>query len=87
MARIMCKIRRQTKVIGAFSDGESALMWVSARLHHIVSTLWVMRRYMSLDWLNEKDYGGSAYCLRNIVPKKARKISDDLYKICGQIFN
>ena len=62
-------------------------MWVSARLHHIVSTFWVMRRYMSLDWLNEKDYGGSAYCLRNIVPKKARKISDDLYKICGQIFN
>ena len=70
----MFKIRRQTKVIGAFSDGESALMWVSARLHHIVNTLWVMRRYMSLDWLNEKDHGGSAYRLRKIVPKKARKI-------------
>ena len=74
MVRIMCKIRRQTKVIGAFSDGESALMWVSARLYHIVSTLWVMRRYMSLDWLNEKDYGGSAYRLTKIVPKKREKL-------------
>ena len=74
MARIMCKIRRQTQVIGAFSDRGSVLMWVSASLHHIVSTLWVMCRYMSLDWLNEKDYGGSAYRLRNIVPKKSRKI-------------
>lgn len=55
MERIMREIRRRTKVVGAFPDGESALMLVSARLRHIASTSWGTRRYMSMDWLNEQD--------------------------------
>lgn len=55
MERIMREIRRRTKVVGAFPDGESALMLVSARLRHIASTSWGTRRYMSMDWLNEHD--------------------------------
>lgn len=55
MERIMREIRRRTKVVGAFPDGESALMLVSARLRHIASTTWGTRRYMSMDWLNEHD--------------------------------
>lgn len=55
MERIMREIRRRTKVVGAFPDGESALMLVSARLRHIASTSWGIRRYMSMDWLTEHD--------------------------------
>ena len=55
MERIMREIRRRTKVVGAFPDGESALMLVSARLRHIASTSWGTRRYMSMDWLNEHE--------------------------------
>jgi len=55
MERIMREIRRRTKAVGAFPDGESALMLVSARLRHIASTTWGTRRYMSMDWLNEHD--------------------------------
>ena len=55
MERIMREIRRRTKVVGAFPDGESALMLVSARLRHIASTSWGTRRYMSKDWLTEHD--------------------------------
>ena len=51
----MREILRRTKVVGAFPDGESALMLVSARLRHIASTSWGTRRYMSMDWLTEHD--------------------------------
>lgn len=55
MERIMREIRRRTKVVGAFPDGESALMLVSATLRQIASTSWGNRRYMSMDWLYEQD--------------------------------
>jgi putative transposase len=35
LERIMKEIRRRTRVIGSFPDGESALMLVAARLRHI----------------------------------------------------
>lgn len=55
MERIMREIRRRTKVVGAFPDGESALMLVSARLRHVASTHWGTRKYMSMDWLQQHD--------------------------------
>jgi transposase-like protein len=55
MERIMREIRRRTKVVGAFPDGESALMLVGARLRHIASTHWGTRKYMSMDWLQQQD--------------------------------
>ena len=55
MERIMREIRRRTKVVGAFPDGESALMLVSARLRHVSSTHWGTRKYMSMEWLKEQD--------------------------------
>ncbi|MEM6484712.1 MAG: IS256 family transposase [Pseudomonadota bacterium] len=55
MERIMREIRRRTKVVGAFPDGESAVMLVGARLRHIASTAWGTRKYMSMDWLKEQD--------------------------------
>jgi transposase-like protein len=53
MERIMREIRRRTKVVGAFPDGQSALMLVSARLRHIAGTKWGYRRYLDMTMLKE----------------------------------
>jgi putative transposase len=49
LERIIREIRRRTRVVGAFPDGQSALMLVAARLRHIASTKWGKRRYMVMD--------------------------------------
>ena len=49
LERIIREIRRRTRVVGAFPDGQSALMLVAARLRHIASTRWGKRRYMIMD--------------------------------------
>jgi putative transposase len=53
MERIMREIRRRTRVVGAFPDGESALMLVAARLRHIAGTKWSSRRYLDVSLLRE----------------------------------
>jgi transposase-like protein len=53
LERIIREIRRRTRVVGAFPDGESALMLVAARLRHIASTKWGTRRYLKMELLNE----------------------------------
>ena len=40
LERVMKEIRRRTRVVGAFPDGNSALMLVGARLRHITTTKW-----------------------------------------------
>ncbi len=49
--RIMREIRRRTRVVGCFSDGNSALMLVCARLRYISSSKWGQKRYMNMDRL------------------------------------
>jgi putative transposase len=49
--RIMREIRRRTRVVGAFPDGNSALMLVAARLRHIAGTKWGLRQYLKMDRL------------------------------------
>ena len=51
LERIMREIRRRTRVVGAFPDGNSALMLVGARLRHIAATNWGTKRYLSMEWL------------------------------------
>ncbi|MBN1931903.1 MAG: IS256 family transposase [Desulfobacterales bacterium] len=53
LERIMRKIRRRTRVVGIFPDGESALMLVVARLRHVAGTRWGTRMYMSMERCNE----------------------------------
>jgi transposase-like protein len=53
MERIMREIRRRTRVVGNFPDGESALMLVAARLRHISATKWGSQRYLNMDLLKE----------------------------------
>jgi putative transposase len=53
LERIMREIRRRTRVVGNFPDGESALMLVAARLRHVAGTRWGTRRYLDMSALNE----------------------------------
>ncbi len=55
MERIMREIRRRTRVVGAFPDGESALMLVAARLRHIAGTKWGYRIYLNVRLLEEQE--------------------------------
>lgn len=53
LERILREVRRRTRVVGAFPDGESALMLVAARLRHVASTSWGSKRYLSMDYLRD----------------------------------
>jgi transposase-like protein len=53
LERIMREIRRRTRVVGAFPDGNSALMLVAARLRHVAGTQWGSKRYLDMDRLKE----------------------------------
>ena len=53
LERLMREIRRRTKVVGAFPDGESCLNLAAARLRHIAATNWSTRRYMTMEPLAE----------------------------------
>ena len=54
LERIMREIRRRTRVVGAFPDGNSALMLVAARLRHIAGTKWGTRKYLDMARLSER---------------------------------
>ena len=53
MERLNREIRRRTRVVGAFPDGNSALMLVAARLRHVASTKWGTKRYLQMNRLAE----------------------------------
>ena len=44
-----------TRVVGAFPDGQIALMLVTARLRHVAGSNWGDRRYLKMDQLRELD--------------------------------
>ena len=56
LERIMREIRRRTRVVGHFPDGESALMLVGARLRHIAGSKGGTRRYLDMGKLKELDH-------------------------------
>lgn len=55
LERILREVRRRTRVVGAFPDGNSALMLVAARLRHVAGTKWGTMIYLSIDRLKEKN--------------------------------
>jgi transposase-like protein len=48
LERIMREIRRRTRVVGAFPDGQSCLNLAAARLRYIAGTAWSTKRYMNM---------------------------------------
>jgi transposase-like protein len=53
--RIMREIRRRTRVVGNFPDGQSAVMLVAARLRYVAGTRWGTRQYMDMERLREHE--------------------------------
>lgn len=51
--RLNREIRRRTRVVGTFPDGNSALMLVCARLRHVATKAWGIKRYMNMNHLHE----------------------------------
>lgn len=49
--RVNREIKRRTKAIGAFPDGQSALMLVCARLRHVAASDWGSKRYLNMNHL------------------------------------
>ncbi len=53
LERILREIRRRTRVVGAFPDGQSELNLAAARLRHVAGTEWSTKRYLSMDLLKD----------------------------------
>ena len=53
LERILREIRRRTRVVGAFPDGQSALNLAAARLRHVAGSEWSSKRYLSMDLLKD----------------------------------
>ena len=49
--RVNREIKRRTKAIGAFPDGQSALMLVCARLRHVAASAWGAKKYLNMQHL------------------------------------
>jgi putative transposase len=54
LERVMREIRRRTRVVGAFPDGNSALNLAAARLRHIAGTRRSTKRYLNMDLLEQR---------------------------------
>ena len=52
--RLNREIRRRTRVVGAFPDGESALMLVATRLKCVADSEWGSRPYLDVSLLKEQ---------------------------------
>ena len=52
LERLMREIRRRTRVVGNFPDGQAAVMLVAARLRHVAGTKWGTRRYLDMERLS-----------------------------------
>ena len=57
LERILREIRRRTRVVGAFPDGQSALNLAAARLRHIAGTAWSTKRYLNIELLKDQMRG------------------------------
>ena len=53
MERLMREIRRRTRVVGAFPDGNSCLNLAAARLRHIAGTTWSQKKYLNMEPLQK----------------------------------
>lgn len=59
--RLNREIRRRTRVVGTFPDGNSALMLVCARLRHVASSQWGTKRYLNMKHLETLSYNETEY--------------------------
>jgi putative transposase len=55
LERLMREIRRRTRVVGSFPDGNSALMLAAARLRHVAGTVWSSKKYLNMELLTKRE--------------------------------
>ena len=53
--RVNREIKRRTRAIGAFPEGQSALMLVCARLRHVAGSAWGSKRYLNMQHLFDQE--------------------------------
>jgi len=53
LERLLREVRRRTRVVGVFPDGQSALNLAAARLRYVAGSEWSTRRYLNMDLLRE----------------------------------
>ena len=51
--RLNREIRRRTRVVSNFPDGNSALMLVCARIRYVTASEWSTRRYLDMSRLDD----------------------------------
>ena len=51
--RLNREIRRRTRIVGSFPDGNSALMLVCARIRYVTDNEWSTRRYLDMSRLDD----------------------------------
>jgi transposase-like protein len=51
--RLNREIRRRTRVVGAFPDGRSALMLITARIRYVTDNDWSTRRCLDMSRLGD----------------------------------
>lgn len=51
--RLNREIRRRTRVVGSFPDGNSALMLICARIRYVTANEWSNRRYLDMSRLDD----------------------------------
>ena len=54
LERLMKEIRRRTRVVGAFPDGNSCLNLAAARLRHMAGTTWSANRDLNMELLQKE---------------------------------
>src|SRR5262245_19866354 len=59
LERLLREIRRRTRVVGAFPDGQSALNLAAARLRHVAGTAWSSKRYLNIGLLKDQQMRGA----------------------------
>jgi transposase-like protein len=55
LERLLREIKRRTRVVGAFPDGQSALNLAAARLRHVAGTAWSTKKYLNMELLRDMD--------------------------------
>jgi putative transposase len=55
LERVTREIRRRTRVVGAFPDGNSASNLAAARLRHIAGTRWSTKRNLNMKRLRQRN--------------------------------
>ena len=73
LERMMREIKRRSKVVGAFPDGNSAVMLAAARLRHVARSTWSSRKYLNMD------------SLVGLNPPSLSLLSDDEKNVLKQI--